>query len=243
MLLKVRTDTDDQPTQNDGKYVLYYSGEAKEKVRHHCVGAAVSESTDPTGPYIPRETPISCRLDQGGSIDPAGFVDKDGSRYVVFKVDGNSVGHGGDCNNGVEPKVGTPILLQKVQDDGVTLDGDAVQILDRSDADGDGPLVEAPNLILQGDTYVLFYSTHCFTDPKYDVRYATASSITGPFTKQGSQDNPLLKGDDGNGLTSPGGGTVCGCGDRMVFHAFCEDNMRCMYVADVRVDGAQVTLL
>ena len=203
---------------------------------------AVSQSTDPTGPYIPRDEPLSCRLDRGGSIDPAGFLDKDGSRYVVFKVDGNSIGHGGDCNNGVEPKVGTPILLQKVAEDGFTPIGDAVQILDRSDADGDGPLVEAPNLILHGDTYFLFYSTHCFTDPNYDVRYATAPSVTGPFTKRNNQNNPLLKG-GGNGLTSPGGGTVCGCGDRMLFHGFCENDMRCMYAADVHIDGDQVTIL
>ena len=160
---------------------------------------------------------------------------------MVFKVDGNSIGHGGDCNNGVEPKVGTPILLQKVQEDGFTPIGDAVQLLDRSDADGDGPLVEAPNLILHGDTYFLFYSTHCFTDPKYDMRYATSKSITGPYVKQGNAQHPLLQG--GNGLTSPGSGTVCGCGDRMVFHAFCEKDMRCMYAADVCINGGQVSIL
>ena len=225
------------PIQNDGKYVLYYSGEAKKKVRHHCVGVAVSESTDPTGPYIPRENPLSCRLDQGGSIDPAGFLDADGSRYVVFKVDGNSVGHGGDCNNGVEPIVPTPILLQKVQEDGFTPVGDAVQILDRDDSDG--PLVEAPNLIRKGDTYYLFYSTHCYTDPKYDVRYATSKSVTGPFVKNGQK---LLQGEK-NGLTSPGGGTVCGCGDRMLFHAFCGENKRCAYAADVLIEGEKVSIL
>jgi beta-xylosidase len=143
--------------RNDGKYVLYYSGEAQQMLRHHCIGTAVSESTDPSGPYIPNPTPLSCRLDQGGSIDASGFLDKDGSRYVVFKVDGNSIGNGGDCNNGIAPLKPTPILLQKVDTDGFTPVGDAVQILDRDDSDG--PLVEAPNLILHGDTYFLFYST------------------------------------------------------------------------------------
>ncbi|KAJ5555800.1 Glycoside hydrolase family 43 [Penicillium sp. DV-2018c] len=219
--------------RDDGKYVMYYSGEAKSMVRHHCVGTAVADH--PTGPYVPSNTPLSCRLDQGGSIDPAGFKDKDGSRYVVFKVDGNSIGHGGDCNNGVEPLVGTPILLQKVAADGVTPVGNAVQILDRSTADGDGPLVEAPNLILHGDTYFLFYSTHCFTDPAYDVRYATSKSITGPYTKSNV---PLINAAN-TGLLSPGGGTVCGCGDRMLFHGFCseERTSRCMYVANVNLNG------
>ncbi|GAQ06298.1 hypothetical protein ALT_3619 [Aspergillus lentulus] len=223
--------------RNDGYYVMYYSGEAKEMVRHHCVGVAVSKEKDPRGPYVPNETPLSCRLDQGGSIDPAGFLDKDGSRYVVFKVDGNSIGHGGDCNNGVPPLVSTPILLQRVADDGFTPLGDAVPILDRDDTDG--PLVEAPNLILHGDTYFLFYSTHCFTDPKYDVRWATSKSITGPYAKTGQK---LFKTGD-YGLTSPGGGTVCGCGDKMLFHGFCEPNKRCTYAANLAINGDQVTLL
>lgn len=216
---------------------MYYSGEAKEMVRHHCVGVAVSENTDPTGPYVPNETPLSCRLNLGGSIDPAGFVDKDGTRYVIFKIDGNSIGHGGDCNNGITPMVPTPILLQRVEDDGFTLIGDAVPILDRDDSDG--PLVEAPNLILHGDTYFLFYSTHCFTDSEYDVRWATSKSITGPYIKSGQK---LFKTGD-YALTSPGGGTVYGCGDKMLFHGFCEPNKRCTYAANIVIDGDQVTLL
>ncbi|KAE8351379.1 glycosyl hydrolase [Aspergillus coremiiformis] len=223
--------------RDDGKYVMYYSGEAKEELRHHCVGVAVSEGTDPTGPYLPNTEPLSCHLAQGGSIDPAGFLDKDGSRYVVYKVDGNSIGHGGDCNNGVDPLVSTPILLQKVKSDGFTPDGDAVSILDRDQSDG--PLVEAPNLILHEDTYFLFYSTHCYTDIQYDVRYATSKSITGPYIKTGNQ---LVKSGEYD-LTSPGGGTVCGCGDRMLFHGFCREDVRCTYAADISIVGDQVYLL
>lgn len=226
--------------QADGKYVMYYSGESKSDAPHHCVGTAVAD--EPTGPYVPNQTPLSCRLDQGGSIDAAGFLDKDGSRYVVFKVDGNSVGHGGDCNNGVAPLVSTPILLQKVQADGFTPIGDAVQILDRNTNDGDGPLVEAPSLVLHDGTYFLFYSTHCYTDPKYDVRYATATSITGPYHKSNVE---LVKGGDYGGLISPGGATVCGCGDRMLFHGWCDSSLkqRCMYVADLRLSGTTASIV
>ncbi|KAL2816249.1 Arabinanase/levansucrase/invertase [Aspergillus cavernicola] len=217
----------------DGRYVMYYSGEAQSRVGHHCVGVAVSEDTDPRGPYIPNPEPLSCRLPQGGSIDPSGFLDADGSRYVVFKVDGNSIGNGGDCNNGIAPLVPTPILLQEVSAiDGFTPIGDAVEILDRSTEDNDGPLVEAPNLILVGATYFLFYSTHCFTDELYDVRYATATSIRGPYVK--SDERLLQTGDFG--LTSPGGGTVCGCGDRMLFHGFCQEGVRCTYAANLQID-------
>ncbi|PWY89130.1 Arabinanase/levansucrase/invertase [Aspergillus heteromorphus CBS 117.55] len=222
----------------DGHYTLYYSGEAQSDLRHHCVGTAVSSTTDPSGPYIPNPTPLSCRLPSGGSIDPSGFLDRDGSRYVVFKVDGNSIGHGGDCNNGIAPLQPTPIMLQKVSsDDGFTPLGDAIQILDRDDSDG--PLVEAPNLILVGDTYYLFYSTHCYTDAGYDVRWATSQSVTGPFVKGDGTGRQLVKSGDW-GLTSPGGGTVCGCGDKMLFHAFCRDGVRCTYAADLRIQGGMV---
>ncbi|KAJ5081213.1 hypothetical protein N7456_013451 [Penicillium angulare] len=224
--------------RDDGKYVMYYSGEAKSDIGHHCIGTAISES--PTGPFIPSNTPLSCRLKQGGSIDPSGFQDADGTRYVVFQVDGNSIGHGGDCNNGVEPLVSTPIMLQKLQADGVTPVGDAVQILDRDTADDDGPLVEAPSLLLHQGVYYLFYSTHCYTDKAYDLRWATASSIGGPYRKKNVR---LLKtGQDG--LTSPGSATVCGCGDRMLFHGFCNSakTIRCMYVADVSLSGGDATI-
>jgi hypothetical protein len=88
---------------------LYYAANVKnaQPKASHCVGAAVSQGTDPSGPYIPLESKFACPLDKGGAIDPAGFQDKDGQNYVVYKVDGNNIGHGGNCNNGVEPLVPT----------------------------------------------------------------------------------------------------------------------------------------
>ena len=161
----------------------------------------------------------------------------DGTRYIYYKVDGNSIGNGGDCNNGKPPIVPTPILLQQVGSDGVTLIGDAVEILDRDESDG--PLVEAPSLVFHEGIYFLFYSTNCFTDPKYDVRYATATNVAGPYKKTGEQ---LLKGGQ-FGLTSPGGATVCDCADRMLFHAFCEENVRCSYAANLSIQGEKVSIV
>ncbi|KAJ5267878.1 hypothetical protein N7478_010686 [Penicillium angulare] len=226
--------------RDDGKYVMYYSGEAKSDIGHHCIGTAIADK--PTGPYVPSNTPLSCRLEQGGSIDPSGFADADGTRYVVFKVDGNSIGNGGDCNNGVEPLVSTPIMLQKLQADCITPIGDAVQILDRSTADNDGPLVEAPSLVLHEGTYFLSYSTHCYTDMAYDVRWATASSVAGPYHKTNVQ---LVKTEGGGGLTSPGVATFCGCGDRMLFHGWCNfaKTRRCMYVADISLTGKYAAIV
>lgn len=218
---------------------MYYSGESKIDAPHHCVGTAIADS--PTGPFVPSENPFSCKLDRGGSIDAAGFQDTDGTRYVVYKVDGNSVGHGGNCNNGVEPLVGTPIMLQRVASDAVTPVGDPVQILDRSTADGDGPLVEAPVLVYKGGVYYLFYSTHCFTDDRYDVRWATATSVAGPYLKNNVE---LVQTGD-YGTISPGGATVSRSGDRMVFHGWCDSSKeaRCMYAADVNLSGRDVIVV
>lgn len=102
-----------------------------------------------TGPYTPESEPLLCSTAGGGAIDPAGFQDTDGTRYVVYKVDGNNLGGGGSCGNG-DLSHSTPIMLQKLESNGVTITGSPVQILDRGQYDG--PLIEAPSLILHSGT-------------------------------------------------------------------------------------------
>ncbi|KUI56774.1 Extracellular endo-alpha-(1-_5)-L-arabinanase 2 [Cytospora mali] len=213
---------------DDGTYVMYYSGELADDPAHHCLGVATADNI--TGPWTADDDPWICDIARGGSIDPSGFLDEQtGRRYVVYKVDGNSIGKGGDCNNGIEPKQPTPIMLQEVAKDGTTLIGTAVELLDRTDADG--PLVEAPNLIKAADgSYVLFFSSHCFTSAYYDVKYATSESITGPYARKS---NPLFR-TGYYSLASPGGATSAEEGDVMVFHGNCPAG-RCMYMAKFAV--------
>lgn len=185
-----------------GKYLLYYAARAA-KDPAHCVGAAVADTVG--GPYQPLDNPLACPIEKGGAIDPAAFVDDDNSLFVVYKVDGNSKGHGGECNNMVEPVVSTPIMMQKMLADGVTPDRNRppIQILDRNDADG--PLIEAPNLVKAGDTYFLFYSSGCTRNSDYNIKVATASQLTGPYTR--STSSSLLKTGD-FGLYAPGSVSV-----------------------------------
>ena len=200
---------------DDGSFVLYYSSALASNKSRHCIGSATAKNV--TGPYTPAPTPIVCPLDQGGAIDPEGYRDADGTRYLIYKVDGNSLNRAG------QPQHPTPIMLQQVSPtDGTTFIGDPIQLLDRTDADG--PLIEAPAMArYQGnDTskppiYVLFYSSNDFTTPKYDVSYATASSVKGPFVRSGI---PLLKtGDAENRLVGPGG-LDCGVDStKVVFHS------------------------
>jgi len=67
----------------------------------------------------------------------------------VYKVDGSSLGGGGPCGN-ANGEYSTPIMLQEMEADGVTPTGNPVQILDRGPYDG--PLIEAPALILHNGT-------------------------------------------------------------------------------------------
>jgi len=83
--------------QADGSFVMYYSATTTSDTSKHCVGAATSKTV--TGPYNPvGSTALICPLSQGGAIDASGVVDGY-NRYIVYKVDGNSIGHGGACGN------------------------------------------------------------------------------------------------------------------------------------------------
>ena len=203
------------PTQEDGTYVMYYTDALASRPQSHCVGVATSHTI--MGPYTPQPNAWACPdpATLGGAIDPDGFFDvSTNKRYVTYKVDGNSIGHGGSCNNAVAPIVPTPILLQEVGPDGTSLIGAPIPILDRDDSDG--PLIEAPSLARSDEgIYFLFFSSNCFTTPLYDTSYATATSITGPYTKTS---RPLLITGDGPDLVGPGGLDVITDGSAVLFH-------------------------
>lgn len=223
----------------DGSFVLYFSAYSTKNPIQHCVGAATSQSV--TGPYIPEDKPLACPLDDGGAIDPAGFVDTDGKVYVVYKVDGNSLGGGGPCGN-QDGSHHTPIMLQEVSaKDGFTLIGNPTVLIDRSDADG--PLVEAPSLVRSSDgVYVLFFSSNCYNTQLYDTSYATAKSLMGPYVK--SSKALLTTGLEGH--LSPGGADVLADGSRIVFHADmkpADATVRYMYTQEINVQGASVFLV
>ncbi|MDI1491487.1 MAG: hypothetical protein OHK93_002696 [Ramalina farinacea] len=224
---------------DDGTFVMYFAAVSTSDTSKHCVGTATSNTV--TGPYTPSDTPFACPLDQGGAIDAAGFRDSDGTRYVVYKIDANSLGGGGICGNGDESH-DTPLTLQQVGADGVTPVGSATTILSRGPADG--PLIEAPSLVKAADgTYVLFFSSNCYNGPDYDVSYATAPSVTGPYTKSGAA--LLVSGDDGGMLNSPGGASVGIGGTQLVFHSDSVASnaaVRQMWTAGITISGTTVAI-
>jgi len=203
----------------DGSFVIYYSATTKSNPRQHCVGAAISETI--AGPYTALNGTIACDHSKGGAIDPDGFVDinsSDAARYVVYKVDGNSIGHGGACKNSNRPIVPTPIMLQRVSSsNGYTLIGDPVELLHNIPADG--PNIEAPALVFIPDSrlYFLFYNAGCFKLSRYRIEYATSKTLTGPYMR-----NPkplLVTGDTAAHVQNPGGidFNANGNGSRAIF--------------------------
>lgn len=213
---------------------MYFSAQTNSAAGLHCVGAALSNN-GVEGPYDDvLDSPIACPTGQGGAIDSSGFQDSDGTRYVVYKIDGNAIGSGGLCNNGGPDYKPTPLMLQKVGPDGVTLVDSPVQLLDR-DA-GDGPLIEAPSITrMANGKYVMYFSSSCYSTDFYDVTYATADAVAGPWTKYG----PLFTTQN-FGVTAPGGADIDADGTHMVFHAG-PLGKRQMYIATVSVSGNTVT--
>ncbi|KAB8071762.1 putative arabinan-endo 1,5-alpha-L-arabinase [Aspergillus leporis] len=224
--------------RDDGTFVMYYSASTSEDESKHCIGAATSSSV--TGPYTPEHDVLACDIRKGGAIDAAGFKDDDGTYYIVYKIDGNSINTGSDYHP-------TPIMLQKLQSDAVTPDGDAVQLIDRDDADG--PLVEAPSLVKSGGQYYLSFSSNMYNTMKYDISYAVASAVAGPYTKASAPDAPLLASGDSSdvgALGGPGGSDFREDGGAVAFHAFNNgenmDKARGMWVANVNIDGGKISI-
>ncbi|KAK5107596.1 hypothetical protein LTR62_000990 [Meristemomyces frigidus] len=198
----------------DGTFMMYYTAAWKRKPNIHCVSYATSRNVD--GPYTDpnRDSPWICPDAQGGAIDPAGYLNSDGTRWVVYKIRGNSLGHGGACGNTVGPIMSTPLMLQQVSSaDGHIKIGSPVELV--TNGVGDGPVVEAPSLTYLNGKYVLFFSSNCFASLFYDVSYAIASDIRGPYRKAG----PLFVTGD-MGMAAPGGLDIAVNGNHALWHGY-----------------------
>jgi beta-xylosidase len=188
-------------------YVLYYVARYNIGASGtQAIGAAIGE--DPAGPFTPvGDAPLICQGDEGGTIDPHVFIEDDGTRYLLWKNDGNSLG------------LPTWLYIQRLSDDGLSLEGPRMRLLTASEP-WEGCLVEAPSLWKRGHKYYLFYSANCYANDSYAIGYAEADCIWGPYRKS---EQPLLGSDRPNGLIGPGGQDVVfgPQGDTwMIYHAW-----------------------
>ncbi len=167
-------------------FILYYTTRALEAGRQ-CLSLATSPG--PEGPFQDTSTaPFICQVDLGGSIDPYPFQDEDGTYYLLWKNDGNCCG------------LEVYLWIQQLSDDGLSLVGEPVQLIQRDQA-WERPLIENPAMLLVEDTYYLFYSGNWWESHEYAVGYAICESITGPCEKP--RQEPVFS--YGNGAMGPGG--------------------------------------
>jgi arabinan endo-1,5-alpha-L-arabinosidase len=189
-----------------GQFVMYFTA-ANKSPQAQCIGAATSGSAE--GPFVAAETgAIVCPGDEGGAIDASTFVDDDGTRYLVWKNDGNCCG------------LDTWLQIAPLSADGLALAGETTKLLVQTE-DWEGDLIEAPTLVKRDGVYVLLYSANDYGGDSYATGYATAPSVVGPYTKA---DGPLLstRSSDGRYL-GPGGQDVVTApdgSDRLVFHSW-----------------------
>lgn len=202
-----RTWAPDVSKSPDGGYVMYFVAEHTESGKQ-CIGVATS--TVATGPYAPvAGDPIVCTLDEGGAIDPSTFTD-DGTRYLVWKNDGNC------CD------LDTWIQIAPLSADGTALAGPAVKVFKQTEQ-WEGNLVEAPTVIKHGATYAVFYSANDYGTDAYSTGVATSRSLLGPYKKESQPFLSSASSDDR--YYGPGGQDVVNtpAGDVLFFHSWDEN--------------------
>jgi arabinan endo-1,5-alpha-L-arabinosidase len=170
-----------------------------------CIAVATSDS--PEGPFeVVGDEMLVCPEDEGGAIDAATFLDDDGTRYLLWKNDGNCCG------------LDTWLYIAPLNGDGLSLSGEPTRLI-KQDQPWEGNLIEAPTLVERDGAYVLMYSANDYGSDAYAVGYATADSPTGPYTKA---EEPLLSTDGTGGeYVGPGGQDVVVAPDGtelLVFH-------------------------
>ncbi len=146
-------------------YVVYFTARNTDGMLS--IGAATSSSA--TGPFVDLDKPLLHDASMG-LIDPSEIEAPDGTRYVLWKEDGNAVG---------KP---TPIHAQKLAPDGLSVVGAAATLI-TNDQSWEGAVVEGPWMIYRAGTYYLFYSGNAYNSTAYAIGVARASSPLGPFTK------------------------------------------------------------
>ena len=231
---------------------MYYTAPLSGHSRHHCIGAAASpKDNGPAGPYSPLgKDPLICpsptgvgdvvsamipSSGKGGAKDAFSYLDSDTQqRYILFKVDGNSLDSHGPCGNGVEAgsdRIPTPIMMVAVKNDGITPNANsyATQILGNDEQDPD--IIESPTLIRDSEhNYLLVYTSGCFLTSTYSVKVAVAQSMSETFWKAGPLDvsGSIIYSDRLGGLA------FAADGKHMAYHALFQ-GVRSLYTGLIEI--------
>ncbi|KAJ3119647.1 hypothetical protein HK098_005281 [Nowakowskiella sp. JEL0407] len=138
-------------------------------VRHNsgamAIGVGVSDNI--LGPY---KDAIGKPLVQNNEIDPTVFIDDDGQAYLFW---GNPNLWYVKLNQDMISYSGSPTKIQLTTSGFGTRSGNAQRPT---------TFEEGPWVYKRGGIYYLIYAANCCSE---DIRYSTASSITGPYTYRG----------------------------------------------------------
>ncbi len=214
--------------QIGGTFVLYYA------VRVAAPGGgdeclSVATASQPQGPFIDSSTgPLECQSTLGGSIDPSPFVGADGTPYLVWKSNGGG---------------GSSAIWSEQLDAAGTAFAPATtptQLLTPDQGWEDG-VIEAPDLVVNGGRYFLFYSGNVWKGAGYAVGVATCAGPLGPCADASS--TPILASD--SGMEGPGGESVFTDGSGatwIAFDAWAPDavgypNSRALYIRPISFGG------
>jgi hypothetical protein len=166
-------------------YDLYYAADVAGGTME-CI--SVASASQPQGPFSDKSTaPLECQKALGGSIDPASFIDTNGTPYLVWKSGGPG---------------SSKIWSEQLSPSGTSfLPGANPTALLMPDQSWESGTVEAPDLVTTGGHYYLFYSGNDWNTAKYAVGVATCTGPLGPCTD--ATPSPILSG--GRGVAGPGG--------------------------------------
>ncbi|HEU4404144.1 MAG TPA: family 43 glycosylhydrolase, partial [Polyangiaceae bacterium] len=186
---------------DNGKYYMYYTGQKPSGPL--CVAVATADS--PLGPWADHG-PLVCQ--DVGSIDGFPIRDENGTRYLLWKEDGNSVG---------QP---TPIWAQPLSEDGLQLIGAPTKLF-QNDPSWEANLVEGPFVMRHGGYFYALYSAAgcCGKGCSYAMGVARATSLLGPWQKNPA--NPIHSGNDV--WKCPGHGSIVDDGAGryyLLYHAY-----------------------
>jgi hypothetical protein len=171
-----------------GVFVLYYAVDVA-GTNQECI--SVATAAQPQGPFTDRsQGPLECQKALGGSIDPSSFLDTNGTPYLVWKSGGPG---------------SSKIWSQQLAPGGTSFTpGTNPTALLAPDQSWEAGTVEAPDLVVTGGHYDLFYSGNDWNSGNYAVGAANCTGPLGPCTD--TSPSPILS--SGPGVAGPGGESV-----------------------------------
>jgi GH43 family beta-xylosidase len=170
-------------TEYDGKYYFYFSGQNPIYDRK-TLGVAIADSPD--GPFTAQPASMINNgngepMTTGQAIDADVFKDPQTGKFWII------------WGNGSNP------LMAQLNADMTSVDWTTVQKVTGLTSFREGSFIN-----YRSGTYYLTYSIGDTGDPGYSVGYATASSVTGPYTYKGV----ILKQDPTQGIYATGHNSI-----------------------------------